>query len=435
MLKTTQQTVARWESGQATPSVAALRDLAVIYRTSVDDLLGKNPLSTGAATNSYFALDESDERFWGHLGLRLPGDQHTRWFPITEKQANQVDKAVSGADDNPWLVVSTLNNRMLLINMSSVEHIYMLDDNADEISDDWELGWDSYNGHSLEVYRALADIYWGDGDVERSETFLAGVHELMGEEGLTRDKLGELVVETAVYFHNGTVRRCTPEKSKLWGAVYDAEHGPVTMFDLSEPDTGLTAYFPAKLIRMIDMPLYQVIDAAKKELGVDESDATREGMGLAPKSSAVLSSEAPRSAAVVPIRTTGESTTNSNAKASGSARYFIVEGGELKVLPQKTFKELFFEHKNSLPEYAGKPVRVVSAWYSLRNRKPTEIVSIEAFDFLIDGEGGLDEDFERERTRLNSRALTGGLTAEEQARRRPQVPADIKAKIVKEILG
>jgi hypothetical protein len=46
---------------------------------------------------------------------------------------------------------------MLLINVPNVQRLYMLDDNADQVSDDWELGWDSYQGHSPEVYRALAD--------------------------------------------------------------------------------------------------------------------------------------------------------------------------------------------------------------------------------------------------------------------------------------
>ena len=49
MLRTTQQTVGRWESGKVEPDIATLRDLAMIYGTSVDDILGQNPL-TGAKT-------------------------------------------------------------------------------------------------------------------------------------------------------------------------------------------------------------------------------------------------------------------------------------------------------------------------------------------------------------------------------------------------
>ncbi|MCY1560620.1 hypothetical protein D9M68_977770 [compost metagenome] len=53
---------------------------------------------------------------------------------------------------------------------------------------------------------------------------------------------------------------------KLYSALIQAECpcGDI-VFDLSEPSAGLTSYVPAKAIRMLDMPLYQVIDAAKRE--------------------------------------------------------------------------------------------------------------------------------------------------------------------------
>lgn len=37
------------------------------------------------------------------------------------------------------------------------------------------------------------------------------------------------------------------------------------MFDLSEPDAGLTTYVPVNSARLIDMPLYQLSDALKAE--------------------------------------------------------------------------------------------------------------------------------------------------------------------------
>jgi hypothetical protein len=52
MLKTTQQTIARCEAGKAEPNLSALQDLAMIFGTSVDDLLGKNPLSDKIASTS-----------------------------------------------------------------------------------------------------------------------------------------------------------------------------------------------------------------------------------------------------------------------------------------------------------------------------------------------------------------------------------------------
>lgn len=270
MLRTTQQTVARWESGQAEPSLTALRDLAVIFNTSVDDLLGKNPFSDVVVTNSYFSLDGGDEHFWGHFGVLLPGEEYTRWYPITLKQANQIDAAINRiAPDEPWLAVSTLNNRMLLINVPEVHRIHMLDDNADEVAGDWELGWDSYQGHSLEVYRALAN--WAmaiDDDEEEasSETFKEGLEELIQEERLTEELVHERVIDTYLHFTNGQLRRSTPDEGKLFNALMQAEYSADDIvFDLSEPESGFTSYVPANAIRMLDMPLYQVMDAAKRE--------------------------------------------------------------------------------------------------------------------------------------------------------------------------
>jgi DNA-binding XRE family transcriptional regulator len=39
LLKTTQQTVAKWESGTAEPDIATLRDLALIFGRSIDAIL------------------------------------------------------------------------------------------------------------------------------------------------------------------------------------------------------------------------------------------------------------------------------------------------------------------------------------------------------------------------------------------------------------
>lgn len=270
MLKTTQQSVARWESSQAEPSLAALRDLAIIYNTSVDDLLGKSPLSNSVRTNSYFALDGGDEHFWGHLGILLPGEKYSSWYPITFQAAKQVDAAIQRAGTaEPWIAVSTLNNRMLLINVPQVQRIYMLDDNADQVADDWELGWDSYQGHSLEVYRALAEWAMGFSEEDEqvsSETFRKALAHLIDEEGLTEDLVIERVVDTHIHFTSGQVRRCSPNERHLLEALYEVETpSGQLVFNLSESDNGLTTYIPLNAVRLINMPLYQLVDAMKTE--------------------------------------------------------------------------------------------------------------------------------------------------------------------------
>ena len=273
MLKTTQQTVARWEAGKAEPSISALRDLSVIFGTSIDDLLGRNPFSQKAVTNRYSLLGGGDTGFWGHVGIQLPGDRMSRWYPVTMEEANRISNSMSNrAIEHPWLSVTTLNNRALLVNGLAVKHIYLLDDNADEVGGDWELGWDSYNGYPLEVYRVLAD--WFDFPPEEcSEAFKATIEDVISEHALDVDKVRELIIETKVHYRDGTTRGMRVDDEKLWEAVSGIDYEPPLCFDLSDPDSGRDAYVPSASVYMIDMPLYQVIDAEKEELEQTEAEA------------------------------------------------------------------------------------------------------------------------------------------------------------------
>jgi hypothetical protein len=150
-----------------------------------------------------------------------------------------------------------------------VQRIYMLDDNADQVADDWELGWDSYQGHSLEVYRALAQWAMGFSEEDEqvsSETFRKALAHLIDEEGLTEDLVIERVVDTHIHFTSGQVRRCSPNERHLLEALIEVETpSGQLVFDLSESDRGLTTYIPLNAVRLINMPLYQLEDAMKTE--------------------------------------------------------------------------------------------------------------------------------------------------------------------------
>lgn len=270
MLKTTQQTIARWESGKAEPSISALRDLAVIYGTSVDDLLGNNPIATSVVSNLFCGVDDGDEHFWGHLGILLPGDKMTRWYPLTQAEADRVaTKLRNVSREEPWFAVMTLNNRTLVLNGTAVKRIYLLDDNADEVFDDWELGWDSYQGESMEVYRLLANWYDVDSgeQVECSDTLREGVTDLIKEHGLSVDVVQEHVKDTIVQFRDRTTERHNMEfeVERLWEIVSELGIVQPVIFDLTQSDRGLEVYIPAEEVLMIDAPLYQVIDGAKAE--------------------------------------------------------------------------------------------------------------------------------------------------------------------------
>lgn len=275
MLKTTQQSVARWEAGKSEPSISALRDLSMIFGTSIDDLIGKNPFSDTAMTNRYFSLDNGDGHFWGHFGIKFSGDAFSRWYPITLQEANRVSNAIANiSPDLPWLCITTLNNRSLLLNISTPKSIYLLDDNADQLHDDWELTWDAYNGYPLEVYRALAD-WFVDRPTDCSESFISTVEGIINEEQLDEDKIETLIINTLIHYKDGTIHSLQPDEEKLWDAMTSIEYEQPQHFDLSSGHNGLNVYIPTTHISMVDMPLYQVINAAKRdELEFDEENAS-----------------------------------------------------------------------------------------------------------------------------------------------------------------
>jgi len=294
MLKTTQQTVARWESGKGEPSIAALKDLALIFGTSVDDLLGQNPFASDAnsapTTNHYYALAHSSDGFWGHLGVRAPGASKSTWYPITLREATRLDNAIANASsDSPWIVATTLNNRALVINVATIAQLSMLDDNADEVLDDWELGWDSYEGHSPEIYRALELHLLGLPDDDTSETFKQILVDLTQEEGFDEDEVSACLRTTKVHFSSGATKELTVSDEKSYWAFVGAEANSEELtFDLSDMEAGLTVHIPRLQVAMLDMPLHRLGDAARAERSKLEAEAAEELAAGALAADAVL---------------------------------------------------------------------------------------------------------------------------------------------------
>lgn len=275
-LKTTQQTIQRWETGKAEPPLAALRDLAVIFGTSVDDLVGTNPFSKEAVTNSLVGLDQGEEHFWGHLGIQFPGAKLSRWYPVTAAEATRIENQMSEiSEKSPWLVISTLNDRMLILNALTVKQVSLLDDAADQPDDDWELGWDGYSGLEPETYRALGEWALED-ESELSDKFKEGLEKIIEEHKLTPDLVQERILSVAVRYTDGSEQRFMVEPDRLYGAVCDVEAFPEScVFDLTEYGEGRNVFVPGAALALLDMPLHQVVDAAKEALAELEEETPK----------------------------------------------------------------------------------------------------------------------------------------------------------------
>lgn len=272
ILKTTQQTITRWETGKSEPNIAALKDLALIFSTSIDDLLGRNPLSPqgsdGVVTNQYHLFADSDEGFWGHLGIRVPGAAKSIWYPITLVEADRISQRIAQTtSEAPWVVATTLNNRALIINAATVPQLSMLDDDADQVADDWELGWDSYQGYSPEIYRGLEDHFLGFDDEEASEAFKKTIADVIDAQGLDQDKVFQLLRATRIHYNDGTLKELWVDDDASWTTFSTIEFDDDSLtFNLSDRDSGLDVFVGRRQVSMLDMPLHRMSDAAKREL-------------------------------------------------------------------------------------------------------------------------------------------------------------------------
>ena len=81
-------------------------------------------------------------------------------------------------------------------------------------------------------------------------------------------------------------------------------------------------------------------------------------------------------------------------------RVFIVEGDEISSLSQKAAERFYFRHEPVLQQFAGRSVDIATAFYKLRDRRPSEIVRIDLQRHKVKPDGSIDEEHEREAGRL-----------------------------------
>lgn len=275
MLNTTQQTVARWESGSNKPPIQQLRDLATIFMTSVDDLLGTNPFSRSITTNKYYILSGDEDGFWGHIGVLKPNSEHTAWYAITEAEANRVRSFLRGETDEDWLVVRTLMNRLLAMRPSVLDRIWLLDDACD-VPSDWHhhFGWNDYQGLPAEVYRAIGDWAWqelgasSDFEEQNSKTLQEIAIEHIKEAGLSErpEDVRSAIFDTIITTVDGREFKYEVDPEELWSAVQDLELGFGGFISLMSVGSDFETFFPNSKIVLIDMPLHEVAAAAKNEI-------------------------------------------------------------------------------------------------------------------------------------------------------------------------
>ncbi len=281
-LQTTQQTIARWETDKAEPNLSALRDLAMIFGTSVDDLVGSNPISKTVTTTTYTLFTKGDQDgYWGNVGILLPGEQHTRWYPITSSERVRIANALNDRDAQ-FVCFSTLNNRMIVMNTTNVRRVWFLDEACDQPGGDWEVEWDSVEGCPLEFYRALEDYAFRQENfrASASPTLISMVEDRVKEEEWDEEAILRVTSETLIWLSAGDRINYSVDEDDLWGLIVAIGSEDVDrMIRLDEYGGDFESLYPRDKIALVEMPLLRVMDAAKRELRELNEDAAEADSG------------------------------------------------------------------------------------------------------------------------------------------------------------
>lgn len=274
MLDTTQQTIARWESGKAEPNLAALRDLAICLHTTVDSLLGRTPVLPSQTTNPFAWIDGDESGFWGHIGIRLPQAPFTRWYPVSTRTMKEVYRDVQCDDPDEWITFQTLNNKMVIFAPTQSLWVIFLDEADDGLDGDWQLEADAFEGWPEEIYNCIEARFDYSGDDKDPQKFskkiVAATDELMQTHAIDEEKATRLCSESRVIFRDGAERQfvCSPEN--MANAFFDFDIGiklAGTLMLRLDDDYGARDFFiSVSRMALMELPLVKLKEGLEQDL-------------------------------------------------------------------------------------------------------------------------------------------------------------------------
>ncbi|WP_460273935.1 helix-turn-helix transcriptional regulator [Celeribacter sp. ULVN23_4] len=149
-MNTTQQTVARWESGKTPLNVDQVRDLCLALGCSAEELLGFE-VEPEEIRKSPFAIGKQGTPYGT---LKIDFLSGSSLCPIDEDALSSLknqlgrDRFAFDRNGGHWMQTWTLDNRTLLINPTKVKHLEWYSDAVEEMPD----------FENPEVYRALEQM-------------------------------------------------------------------------------------------------------------------------------------------------------------------------------------------------------------------------------------------------------------------------------------
>jgi hypothetical protein len=216
-------------------------------------------------TTSGLISEASTDDFWGHVGVLLPSAPHSQWYPITDAEKSRTEKLVAAADhDKPWLTVTTLANRLLLINLPNVNRIWFLKDGAGAPEGDWKAVGET---HGLEFFQALRAHLIDSQETaspsrrRRSEAEAFVANYRADEHG--GDTVEDFLFAAKLYLCDGHRITWVSHWQGVFGLVAVAQHARAlpAMVPLADQDQNWSSFVPAKRLVLIDIPITELLRA------------------------------------------------------------------------------------------------------------------------------------------------------------------------------
>ena len=236
--------------------------------TSVDDLVEFSKGEPNFVSTHYCYIDGPIDGFWGHVGVLCKGSPKTRWYPITKSQKSQIWSRLH--DSHVWITARTLNNRMLVINMSNVLCISLLDDASDN-PEDWDLDWDAYEGFGDEIYVALDQRLSGDKSYrDTSETLKGVIEDVIKTSELDENQILNRLTFTNIFTVDGRIDSISSYGRYLFDTVFFADMQQLELLEFD--DDGHESFYPSGGVALVDMPRQEFLrsyEEVKKEDGIE----------------------------------------------------------------------------------------------------------------------------------------------------------------------
>tara|TARA_B100000427_G_scaffold259162_1_gene223229 strand:- start:344 stop:1285 length:942 start_codon:yes stop_codon:yes gene_type:complete len=255
--------------------------------TSVEYLyqqLGWSLTENDELDNMIYPLIKSEKRWWGNIGILLPNEDKSRWYPLRSDQGlldslSQVKSQLIIKEYKNIFLIITSSNRLLIINKNNIKKISFLEEGADQPSNDWDgfrNKFDLQGELCIPYMRMIYNSYYGN------EMPLTNIQKEIKEEmlnvffdssmnwdyeykDLEQDEIMDRFFnEVSIHFNDGSKDYKTMGDWTL-NLYQNLINGSFSEFiDIS--DDGFFEKIPISTISLIEVPLINLIDCIKNNL-------------------------------------------------------------------------------------------------------------------------------------------------------------------------